>query len=149
MTMSRSDNSPVARWWWTLDRISLFCIFGLITVGIFLAFAASPAATGHAHAAGNFSYALKQLAFSATAVGILVTVSVLNSRQARIVAATVYRARVDRCVVGIDRRRGRQRRASLAGIRRFQDRTLGIPQARFRNSRCDISRRQTEARFCR
>jgi len=90
MTMSRSDTSPVARWWWTLDRISLFCIFGLLTVGIFLAFAASPAATGHAHAEGNFSYALKQLAFSATAVVILVTVSVLNSRQARIVAATVY-----------------------------------------------------------
>ena len=53
MTMSRSDTSPLSRWWWTLDRISLFCIAGLLTVGIFLAFAASPAATGHAHAAGN------------------------------------------------------------------------------------------------
>ncbi len=90
MTMSRSDTSPVARWWWTLDRISLICILALLIIGIFLGFAASPAATGHANAAGNFSYALKQLVFAIVGFGILVSASLLNGTQARIVAACVY-----------------------------------------------------------
>ncbi len=90
MTISRSDTSPVSRWWWTVDRISLICIIALLTIGIFLAFAASPAATGHANSAGNFSYALKQLAFAAAALGILFVVSLLNSKQARVLAACVY-----------------------------------------------------------
>jgi cell division protein FtsW len=88
--ISRSDTSTVSRWWWALDRISLSCILALLTIGIFLAFAASPAATGHANSAGNFSYALKQLAFAATALVILIGVSLLNSKQARILAACVY-----------------------------------------------------------
>src|SRR5579863_4012244 len=90
MSMSRSDTSPVARWWWTLDRVSLICVVALLIIGIFLAFAASPAATGHANSAGNFSYALKQLAFAAAAFVILIGVSLLSSRQARILAACVY-----------------------------------------------------------
>ena len=90
MTMSRSDTSPVARWWWTLDRISLACIGALMTIGIFMGFAASPAATGHANSAGNFSYAIKQFAFATAAFMILLGVSSLNARQARIMAACVY-----------------------------------------------------------
>lgn len=90
MSMSRSDTSPVARWWSTMDRVSLFCVAVLLTVGIFLAFAASPAATGHMHSAGNFSYAIKQFAFALTAAGILVTVTLLDSRQTRIVATASY-----------------------------------------------------------
>ena len=90
MSMSRSDTSPVGRWWWTLDRVSLACIVLLLSIGIVLAFAASPAATAHAAAAGNFSYALKQLAFSATAIVILIAASALDAQQARILAASVY-----------------------------------------------------------
>lgn len=90
MTMSRSDTSPVARWWSTLDRISLLCIVALLTIGILLGFAASPAATGHANVAGNFSYALKQLAFAVTAFVILLSATFLDAKQARILAACVY-----------------------------------------------------------
>ena len=90
MSTSRSDTSLMGRWWWTLDRISLACFAVLLSIGIVLALAASPAATGHGHAAGNFSYALKQLAFAATAMVILVGASALDSRQARVVAACVY-----------------------------------------------------------
>ena len=87
---SRSDTSPLARWWSTLDRVSLLCVVALITIGIFLGFAASPAATGHLNAAGNFSYALKQLAFALVAFAILLSATVLDVKQTRIVAACVY-----------------------------------------------------------
>ncbi|MDE2475768.1 MAG: FtsW/RodA/SpoVE family cell cycle protein [Alphaproteobacteria bacterium] len=87
---SRSDTSPFARWWSSLDRVSFLCIVALLTIGIFLAFAASPAATGHRNAAGNFSYALKQLAFALMAVAILLSTTLLDLKQTRIVAACVY-----------------------------------------------------------
>jgi len=65
-------------------------VLTLMAIGLVLAFAASPAATGAANSAGNFSYALKQLAFAATAMGILVGASLLDFKQARAAAAAVF-----------------------------------------------------------
>jgi cell division protein FtsW len=90
MSLSRADNSGFARWWWTVDRVSLMAVLALMAIGLVLAFAASPAATGHANSAGNFSYALRQLAFAATALGILVGASLLDFKQARAAAAAIY-----------------------------------------------------------
>jgi cell division protein FtsW len=90
MIYSRADNSGLARWWWTIDRVTLVAVLALMAIGLVLAFAASPAATGHTHTAGNFSYALKQLAFAATAIGILVGASLLDSKQARAVSAAIF-----------------------------------------------------------
>src|SRR3954464_13226676 len=90
MVMSRADNSSFARWWWTVDRVALAGIMGLISVGLILAFAASPAATGSLSSAGDFSYALKQLGFAITAIGILVGASLLDPKQMRMLAAAVF-----------------------------------------------------------
>jgi len=90
MSMSRADTSMVARWWWTIDRVALAGILALIAVGLVLAFAASPAATGSASSAGNFTYALRQVAFAATAIVILLGASLLDPKQMRTVAAAVF-----------------------------------------------------------
>ena len=90
MSLSRADNSAFARWWWTVDRVALAGVFALIAVGLVLAFAASPAATGSAHSAGNFTYALKQVGFAATAIVILIGASLLDPKQMRTVAAAVF-----------------------------------------------------------
>jgi cell division protein FtsW len=90
MSLSRADNSGFARWWWTVDRVSLMAVLGLMAIGLVLAFAASPAATGHANSAGNFSYALKQVAFAATALVILLGASLLDYKQTRAAAAAIY-----------------------------------------------------------
>jgi cell division protein FtsW (lipid II flippase) len=44
MTLSRDRSGRFADWWWTVDRVALFAMFGLIAIGLMLAFAASPAA---------------------------------------------------------------------------------------------------------
>jgi len=90
MNISRADNSGFARWWWTIDRVALMAILALVAIGLVLAFAASPAATGNSSMAGNFSYALKQLAFGCTAVGILVGASLLDFKETRYLAAWVF-----------------------------------------------------------
>jgi cell division protein FtsW len=90
MSISRADNSPFARWWWTVDRMAFAGIVALIAIGLLLALAASPAATGGATSAGNFTYALKQLAFAVTAMAIMVGAALLDFRQMRIAAAIVF-----------------------------------------------------------
>ncbi|TIL82463.1 MAG: cell division protein FtsW, partial [Mesorhizobium sp.] len=40
---SRLDKSPVATWWWTIDRWFLAAFLSLMGLGIVLSFAASPA----------------------------------------------------------------------------------------------------------
>ncbi len=43
MRFARIDQSPVARWWWTVDRWSLAAVGLLIGIGVLLSLAASPA----------------------------------------------------------------------------------------------------------
>jgi cell division protein FtsW len=90
MMYSRADNSGFARWWWTVDRTALLGILGLIAIGLVLAFAASPAATGGSQTAGNFSYALRQFAFAFMAIMVLIGSSFLDPKQMRYVAAGVF-----------------------------------------------------------
>ena len=90
MILSRADNSDFANWWWTIDRVTLAGMLGLMAIGLVLAVAASPAATGDSGSVGNFSYAIKQLVFAATAIGILIGTSMLDSKTTRILAAFVF-----------------------------------------------------------
>ena len=65
--MNRSDNSGFANWWFTVDRVALFCMIALTGIGLMLAFAASPAITGGPLSAGDFRYAARQLGYAAVA----------------------------------------------------------------------------------
>src|ERR1700746_4055909 len=42
MSFARIDQSPVARWWWTVDRWSLAALGMLIGFGVVMSLAASP-----------------------------------------------------------------------------------------------------------
>jgi cell division protein FtsW len=48
-TFSRTDNSLLSRWWWSVDRWVLLTIFTLVSLGLFLTFAASPAVAERLH----------------------------------------------------------------------------------------------------
>ncbi len=87
---SRADRSTYASWWWTIDRVALLAMLALIAIGLMLAFAASPAATGGTLTAGDFRYAAKQIVFACIAGGILVGASLLSLRQLKIAAAIVF-----------------------------------------------------------
>ena len=88
--LSRADRSSFATWWWTVDRVALITMLALVAIGLMLAFAASPAATGGAITAGDFRYAAKQIAFAAVAIFILGSVSLLSLHQLKIVAAATF-----------------------------------------------------------
>jgi cell division protein FtsW len=88
--MNRSDKSGFANWWFTVDRVALFCMIALTGIGLMLAFAASPAITGGPLTAGDFRYTIRQVVFAVIAVGILCGVSLLPPRRIRILAAVTF-----------------------------------------------------------
>jgi len=92
MSLSRTDNSGFVTWWWTVDRVAFIAMMALIAVGLLLAFAASPAETGKALQAGNFTFAAKQVVFALLALGILFGASLLSPRGVRLAAIWIFAA---------------------------------------------------------
>ncbi|HEX3430704.1 MAG TPA: FtsW/RodA/SpoVE family cell cycle protein [Rhizomicrobium sp.] len=88
--MSGTKRSAFSEWWSTTDRVALVAILALFAIGLVLAFAASPAATGGPMTEGDFRYAAKQIAFAAIAVVILAATSGLRPRTIKITAAVIW-----------------------------------------------------------
>jgi len=79
---SRLDKSPVATWWWTIDRWFLAAFLSLMGLGIVLSFAASPAVAERI-GLDSFHFATRQIIFTVPALGVMLAVSFLESRQIR------------------------------------------------------------------
>lgn len=88
--MNRTSNSLVADWWWTVDRLAFLAVLVLIGIGLMLAFAASPAATGGPLTEGNFNFAAKQIFFTVIAISVLFGTSLLTPSQVRNLALLVF-----------------------------------------------------------
>ena len=81
-TFSRADTSILGRWWWTVDRLTLFSIVTLIFFGYVLVLAASPAVAERIHQSRDI-FILKQVIFLALAGSVVVGVSLLSPRSIR------------------------------------------------------------------
>ena len=92
--MSAQVRPGAGHWWRSMDRAALVAMVALIVLGLMLAFAASPAATGGPMTEGDFRYAAKQITFAAIAVIILAATSTLSLRTIKILAAFIYIAAV-------------------------------------------------------
>ena len=79
---SRVDKSPVANWWWTVDRWFLAAFLSLMGLGIVLSFAASPAVAERI-GLDSFHFATRQIIFTIPALGAMLFVSFLDARQIR------------------------------------------------------------------
>ena len=84
-SLSRADQSVLGRWWWTVDRWTLFSIVTLIGFGYVLVLAASPAVAERIHQSRDVFIA-KQVVFLALAGVTIVGVSLLSPRNIRRVA---------------------------------------------------------------
>jgi cell division protein FtsW len=75
---SRLDSSPVALWWWTVDRWFLAAFLSLMGLGIVLSFAASPAVAERIGLDG-FHFATRQIIFMIPALAAMIAVSFLDA----------------------------------------------------------------------
>ena len=84
-SFTRVDTSALGRWWWTVDRWTLFAIGGLMALGVVLMLSASPAAGGRI-GLGGFDLAQRQVVFLPLAAALLLGTSLLSARAVRRVA---------------------------------------------------------------
>ncbi|TIW32160.1 MAG: putative lipid II flippase FtsW [Mesorhizobium sp.] len=115
---SRLDKSPVATWWWTIDRWFLAAFLSLMGLGIVLSFAASPAVAERI-GLDSFHFATRQIIFTVPALGVMLAVSFLESRQIRrmalVILCTMLVLMVAVLYVGVEVK-GARRWVSLASL---------------------------------
>ncbi len=85
MRFARIDQSPVARWWWTIDRWSLAALALLIGFGVVMSLAASPAVAERIGYDG-LHFIRRQLALLPVAVAVMFVVSLQSPRTIRRIA---------------------------------------------------------------
>lgn len=88
--ISRLDDSPAARWWWSVDHVSLFILAALMTIGVVLLFAAGPGAAARLGISDSFHFPLRQAVFVLPAVAVILGVSMLTPLQARRLGAALF-----------------------------------------------------------
>jgi cell division protein FtsW len=87
--VSRTQRTPFAEWWWTVDRLTLAAIFALMLAGIILLLAASsPVATKLG--LDPFHFVNRQILYLIPAIAIMMGTSFLSPRQIRRVALVVF-----------------------------------------------------------
>jgi cell division protein FtsW len=87
ISFGRADKSPIARWFWTIDRPLLFMLLVLIGVGLIGVAAASPAAalrlSGGSVVVPPLHFLWRQLMWVAAGVPLMLAVSMLTKESAR------------------------------------------------------------------
>ncbi|MBF9047582.1 FtsW/RodA/SpoVE family cell cycle protein [Rhodobacterales bacterium LSUCC0031] len=73
----QSGEAVIPRWWRTVDRVTIFCIFSLFAIGILLGFAASTP-LAERNGLDPFYYVTRQAAFGGLALLVMLVVSMLN-----------------------------------------------------------------------
>ncbi len=75
-TFSRTDNSIISTWWWTVDRWLLMSLALLIIIGIVLVFGASPAVAERI-GLPSFHFVQRQIIFLLMSVAVMFCVSLM------------------------------------------------------------------------
>ena len=84
---SRNDQSPVAKWFWTVDRALLVAALTLMAIGVALSFASSPAAIlADESITDPFHYSWRMMVFAGAGLTLMLTTSLLSPRGVRRIA---------------------------------------------------------------
>ncbi len=87
--VSRTQRTPFAEWWWTVDRLTLAAIGALMLAGIILLLAASPPVATKL-GLDPFHFVNRQILYLVPAIAIMLGASFLSPRQIRRLALAVF-----------------------------------------------------------
>jgi cell division protein FtsW len=87
--VSRVERTPFAAWWWTVDRLTLAAILGLMLAGIVLSLAASPPVAARLQLE-PFYFVYRHLLFLIPAIAVLIATSFLSPHLIRRIALVVF-----------------------------------------------------------
>jgi cell division protein FtsW len=87
--VSRTQRTPFAEWWWTVDRLTLAAIGALMLAGVVLSLAASPPVAGRL-GLDPFYFVNRHILFLVPTLIVLLSVSFLNGKQIRRLSLIVF-----------------------------------------------------------
>jgi cell division protein FtsW len=87
--VSRTQRTPFAEWWWTVDRLTLAAIGALMLAGVVLSLAASPPVAGRL-GLDPFYFVNRHILFLIPTLIVLLSVSFLNGKQIRRLSLIVF-----------------------------------------------------------
>jgi cell division protein FtsW len=87
--VSRTQRTPFAEWWWTVDKLSLAAIGALMLAGIVLSLAASPPVASRL-GLDPFYFVNRHILFLIPTIVVLISVSFLNPHQIRRLSLIVF-----------------------------------------------------------
>ncbi|WP_374625756.1 FtsW/RodA/SpoVE family cell cycle protein [Devosia sp.] len=85
---SRERKTPIAEWWWTIDKALLSALVLLLLAGVLLSFAASPPVAERL-GLGPWHFIIRQAVFASLALPVMLATSMLPQRAARFAALGV------------------------------------------------------------
>lgn len=85
---SRERKTPIAEWWWTIDRQLLAAFVLLMACGMVLSFAASPPVAERI-GLSPWYFIIRHALFTIPAIGVMIAASLLTTRGTRIAALGV------------------------------------------------------------
>ena len=88
--LSRLDESPFARLWWSIDRPALGVLFLIIVIGGVVLMAAGPSAALRKGISSEFHFPLRQLLFMGPALIVMTAVAALTPLQARRLGVIIF-----------------------------------------------------------
>lgn len=88
--LSRIDNSPFARLWWSIDRPALAILSLIIVIGGVVLMAAGPSAAARMSGVSEFQFPMRQLMFMGPALLVMTAVAFLTPLQARRLGVFVF-----------------------------------------------------------
>jgi cell division protein FtsW len=116
--LDRTDRSLVGVWWWTVDKWLLASALMLMTLGVILVMAASPAVANLINLSSQH-FILRQLVYLIPALGLMIAVSMLEPRPIRAFALVGLALTIGLMVVAIllgSEIKGANRWVSVAGF---------------------------------
>jgi len=78
----QSGDPVLPRWWRTVDRVTIGCVFALFAIGILLGFAASPP-LAERNGLEPFHYVIRQAVFGGAALSVMILVSMMGPQSVR------------------------------------------------------------------
>jgi cell division protein FtsW len=87
--VSRTQRTPFAEWWWTVDRLTLAAVGALMLAGVVLSLAASPPVAGRL-GLDPFYFVNRHILFLIPTVLVLIAVSFLNGHQIRRLSLVIF-----------------------------------------------------------
>ncbi len=91
---TRTDRSPTAIWWWTLDRVTLTLALILLVLGFFFSFSSSPVAAPHVSHYDTFYYTKRHFVFALLTAAGMIAISMLSLKGIKRVSVLVYGAAI-------------------------------------------------------